>query len=547
MQKNLMLLLSFLLVAFGQPVWGWWIGLLAACFGFALFWNFLLDIPERSKRFWISTAWFSLVQVVQLSWMASHPFAYIYGVIAMCAILMGFQFGLIGIFIQRPFFTRIYPLLALAGLWVIFEWSRLFFLSGFSFNQVGIALTGSIVPLQFASIGGVFFLSFWVMLTNLVVLRLWVLGTSVKRVLVVLILIITPYLFGLIHIYYHEKQQSEENITVLLIQPASPVEAGESLSTPREVASMHLGKWSQMLSFLTPHVGKNVDLIAFPEYVAYFGPYYPVYPLEYVQSIFLTHFGDSAQVAMPELIEPYATRVQTDRGEKWYATNSYFSQTLANFFQADVVIGLEDHLWDEGKKRESYSSAMHYSPDGRMPERYEKRVLVPMGEYIPFSFCREWAAQYGVFGSFTCGTEARVCHGKVSFSPSICYEETFGNLIQEGRVKGAQLLVNLTNDGWFPHSTLPQQHFDHARLRSVENGIPMVRACNTGITAAVDSRGNVIAVLGDNPIDSQEKAGALYATVPLYHYRTPYSIFGDSLIVAASFAFLLLGLFLRRR
>lgn len=102
--------------------------------------------------------------------------------------------------------------------------------------------------------------------------------------------------------------------------------------------------------------------------------------------------------------------------------------------------------------------------------------------------------------------------------------------MRENSQKGAHLLVNLTNDGWYPRSTLPQQHLDHARLRTVENGLPLLRACNTGITTALDSHGRTIAAL-DN---SEEAPGALQVDVPLHRYRTLYSRTGDALIVLLS-------------
>src|SRR5690606_27562937 len=103
---------------------------------------------------------------------------------------------------------------------------------------------------------------------------------------------------------------------------------------------------------------------------------------------------------------------------------------------------------------------------------------------------------------FTPGTKAQVIeHPKVKVGVCICYEETFGNLMRENKQLGASLLVNLTSDVWYPNSSLPWQHFDHARLRTVEMGLPLVRACNTSVTASLDSLGRVEGVLGDGVTD----------------------------------------------
>jgi apolipoprotein N-acyltransferase len=160
-----------------------------------------------------------------------------------------------------------------------------------------------------------------------------------------------------------------------------------------------------------------------------------------------------------------------------------------------------------------------------------------MGEYIPFEFCRKLAARYGIAGSFTPGKHAVLwsCE-KLPFGVSICYEETFGNLMRENREKGARFLLNLTSDAWFPLSKLPLQHYEHAKLRAVENGIPLFRACNTGVTAAVDPLGRERAAL------PEIETGALRVEMPLQHFQTFYAHFGEiPLLLACSFL-LALGL-----
>ncbi len=170
-----------------------------------------------------------------------------------------------------------------------------------------------------------------------------------------------------------------------------------------------------------------------------------------------------------------------------------------------------------------------------------------MGEYIPFEFCRNLAASYGIGGSFTFGEEAKVLRTeKFPFGVSICYEETFGNMMRMSRQNGAEVLVNLTSDVWYPDSTLAKQHFDHARIRTVEAGIPLLRSCNTGITCGVDSLGNVVADLPEYDSSGNWNADSLYVSVPKFHYNTLYSRLGDVPIIG--FCLIAsLGLFFRRR
>ena len=98
----------------------------------------------------------------------------------------------------------------------------------------------------------------------------------------------------------------------------------------------------------------------------------------------------------------------------------------------------------------------------------------------------------------------------VKISPSICMEEMYSFIVRGGRLLNADLLLNITNDGWYPNSRLPKQHFDHGRIRAVENGLPLVRACNTGVTGAVDALGREIASLkDDNKKQLMEKLNAI--------------------------------------
>jgi len=199
---------------------------------------------------------------------------------------------------------------------------------------------------------------------------------------------------------------------------------------------------------------------------------------------------------------------------------------------------LEDRDYlGEGKFR-YHTVAYLFRPQTFAMQRYEKRVLVPMGEYIPFAFLRDLAAQYGISGSFTCGTCAKVLRSNAGvLGISICYEETLGDMMRQSRLKGAEILVNLTNDGWFPDYGLPKTHLEHARLRTVEMGIPLIRACNTGITVALDLFGREIASLGETPYEQEHMQDILVVDVPQYTYETPYTLFGDKLIVVLSTLF----------
>lgn len=535
-------LIAFFLVAFGQPAWLPWNGLIAGACGFALFWRVLLSYPLWWQRFYLATAWFTGVQLVQLSWFTSHPYWYIYAVYFLLSLGVGIQFGLLSLLIRPEKFTSsktlysLWNFLLIAAVWVFLEWIRLFALSGLSWNPVGLSLTSHIYALQTASLAGIFGLSFWVILVNLLALWAWMQKAVIPASLW-LSAVATPYLYGAIHLFLHSPTTPTQHLRAVLVQTAFAPE--ESNVQQKNLVSFVTSEWKQILTLLKKHQGKSIHLIVLPEFVVPFGTYSDVYPLASVHQMFLEVFGEDSLHSLPDPSLPFASVQPTATGLQWFVNNAYWTQSLANLFRSDILIGLEDAEDVAPHIREYYSAAIFIHPQqvGQRSElfakRYAKRILVPMGEYIPFEACRKLAQRYGVFGSFTCGKEAIVMHTHgIPFSPSICYEETFGGIIREGRQKGADLLVNLTSDVWYPDSKLPRQHLDHARVRTVENGVPLIRACNTGITAALDQFGQDIAILGGkNPEEMEWHADSLLVDIPIHSYPTLYTRFGDSLII----------------
>jgi apolipoprotein N-acyltransferase len=137
-------------------------------------------------------------------------------------------------------------------------------------------------------------------------------------------------------------------------------------------------------------------------------------------------------------------------------------------------------------------------PQGNVVLRYHKIRLVPFGEYVPIQSLLTLGGRFSAklvqeVGEFTPGDEYAV--GPVDGHPVsafICYEAIFPDLVREFAAGGAQLLVNITNDGWYGRTSAPYQHFAMAKFRAVENERFLVRAANTGITAVVDSHGRVL-------------------------------------------------------
>jgi apolipoprotein N-acyltransferase len=161
---------------------------------------------------------------------------------------------------------------------------------------------------------------------------------------------------------------------------------------------------------------------------------------------------------------------------------------------------------------------------GALAGRYDKRELVPFGEYLPF---RALLGQPGL-GTLTRGTiDFHPGPGAVTlelpglppFSPLICYEVIFPGAVVEPGARPAWLL-NVTNDAWFGRSSGPYQHLAMARMRSVEQGLPLVRSANTGISAVIDPWGREQARM------ELGEMGTLDADLPQALPATPFARYG---------------------
>ncbi|MGD2169084.1 MAG: apolipoprotein N-acyltransferase [Chlamydiota bacterium] len=528
-------LVSLLIVAFGQPAWIPILGYLSSCVGFALFWLFLEKMPRKAGKWFFATLWFCLVQSVQLSWMTATKYQgnYILLVYLFVIVAMGVQFGLLSLMLFLKKKPSVLHCLAIASLWVLMEWSRVFFISGFTWNPVGLSYTNNTASLQIASLFGVYGLSFWVIFTNTMVLRSWKLN---KNYFAVSLIITLPYFYGVCHKMVLEKTLKPKQMTVALVQTSIMPEQKQSYSS----AFSPIYQWHRIMLFLKNEIKKDTHLVVLPEAALPYGSSRCVYPVEKVKDIFSDVFGVKSFNFFPKLNQPLARKAANN---DWYVSNSFIAQALANYYSCEVVVGLDDLDPLTG----DFFNAGFCFQKGKSSEKYFKRVLVPLGEYIPFEWCTSLAEKFGVYDSFQAGTEAKVMSTKIPLAISICYEETYSEIVRQSRKLGAELFVNISNDVWFPDSKLPWQHFFHGRVRAVENGVPLLRCCNTGITGGIDCFGKIVKILGSKDGSSEKIAGALSLDLPLKSYRTLYSSVGDGSIIGTSCLILLIFLRLHNK
>lgn len=144
-----------------------------------------------------------------------------------------------------------------------------------------------------------------------------------------------------------------------------------------------------------------------------------------------------------------------------------------------------------------YNTFYALAPDGAVAATYDKTHLVPFGEYTPLRGIVPFDELTGMTGGFAAGDGLRTLAlpGLPPFGPLICYEVIFSGDVTAPGVPRPRWLLNLTNDAWFGMSLGPHQHFAQARLRAVEEGLPVVRVANTGISAVIDGYGRVRSLL----------------------------------------------------
>ncbi len=145
-----------------------------------------------------------------------------------------------------------------------------------------------------------------------------------------------------------------------------------------------------------------------------------------------------------------------------------------------------------------YNSVFHVDGRGVLAGRYDKRRLVPFGEYIPLRRALFFLQKLTVGADdFSRGTTSSLFSaGGARVSASVCYEAIFPGILRDAVREGATVLVNVTNDAWFGDTVAPRQHLAMARIRCVELRRPMFRAANSGISAVIDSGGGIVASLG---------------------------------------------------
>jgi apolipoprotein N-acyltransferase len=216
----------------------------------------------------------------------------------------------------------------------------------------------------------------------------------------------------------------------------------------------------------------------------------------YIAGIPQTHAPSGEIICPPYPIHPDLV-VWPEAPSPFFEEDTRFQRAMfgiAKAQQAPLMIGglAGDYLTEQNMWL-YYNSAIVFGADGEHIGRYDKIHLVPFGEYIPFQKLLFFAHKLtGRVSSFSRGQERRVFRlNGHRYGAFICYEAVFADEVRQFAQLGAEVLVNISDDGWYGDTSAPWQHLNMARMRAIENRRWLLRSTNNGVTAAIDPYGRV--------------------------------------------------------
>jgi apolipoprotein N-acyltransferase len=438
-------------------------------FAWAAFVPLFCEIEGQSLRRVFGYAWLQglVCFIASLYWVviALHDFAGVPSLLAvlpmllLAAIMATYTAAAIwsGEFIARR--LRVSKLLTVPIAWTALEWVRTYFPIGFPWNLLGYAAYRNIELIQFAEFTGVYGVSALIMLFNVVAYavifqaygrRAQMAGLGTLTAAMALALI-----FGSWRVHQLSTTAPKGSLKVAMVQgdiPQSIKWDPKFLETSFEVYRAESEAAGQ----------RGADLIVWPEAAAafFFQP----------DDRYPPRFADDAAYRQ-QLLELAA-------------------RTGEPILFGAPALGVEDN------RVGFYNRAYLVSGSGKVESWYDKIQLVPFGEYVPLRWLFGGLVNRVVvgFGDMFPGSQQTLfeVHG-AKLAVLICYESVFPNLTRTAVERGANILVNISNDAWYGESSAPYQLLAMAAMRSVETKAPMVRVANTGISAVIQSDGTITA------------------------------------------------------
>ena len=340
-------------------------------------------------------------------------------------------------------------LVAAPFLWVAVELARTR-ITGFPWELLGCSQTANFALTRIATLTGVYGLSFEILLVNSVFAAAFLVAKEQRKRLLVAACVATAILQAGQLV---APPPVAADRTALLVQPNIPILEG-AMWTREYFQGTLRDLTAKSLHPAGEKADQHIDLIVWPESPS---PFYTNDPL----------FRD----AVSALARQSGT---------WVVAGS---------------IGITPAMHSGGESSQIFNSAALVSPQGEWVGRYDKVHLVPFGEYLPFP--RLFAFAGGLtkeVGEFQRGaSRTPLDAGGERLGMFICYESIFPDEVRQGPLEGAQVLLNISNDGWYGDSGAWKQHLQQTEMRAIENDRWLLAATNTGMTASIDPYGRIVA------------------------------------------------------
>lgn len=445
-----------------------------------------------------------------LGWIALCVFLAVYPAVWLSVVVQGSRFK-----VQSSWASRSAWALGGAAVWVALEMFRGWFLGGFPWSFLGASQCDMVPLIQLASITGVHGVSFLVVWTSLSFFSAarMIYQKPVSRfawqseIILPLTVVVIVFCFGMVRL--QERPLPGPRVLVKLVQPAFPQTLiwDERESTNRFQQLLKLSE-EAVANYQFTGIAPDSSVLVWPESA-------------------VPDLDEATYIAITNLVRTHHT---------WLICN------------ADDVVPRAD----SPDKNDVFNGAFLFDPDGQFAGVYHKQALVIFGEYIPLEHTLPFIKYLTpIPGSFAAGTgpvpfplerrpPARLDgYGKehppikpdasatITASPLICFEDTFPGLARKAATDDTDFLVNLTNDGWFGNSAEQWQHEANAIFRAVENGIPLVRCANNGITCWIDSHGRVRQVFRDETGSVYGPGALTFILQPGHHTPTFYNRHGN--------------------
>ncbi len=406
------------------------------------------------------------------------------GILILFCLYLGLYHALFGTLIAafRSRFGRQNALLLVPFAWVAVELARAR-ITGLPWDLLGIAQVDNPLLTRLAPITGVYGLSFLIAAVNaLFLVRIRIRERRFTRPLLSIagVVIVVLYVIGLRSI--GDPTASPATASATLVQ--ENIEVGAANTGPQPTTQQYLDSFSYLSRYPSSHY-----LLGVPE-------------LSGTRSVYLIRRHAPVEGADPDAPVPVPTDliVWPESPAPFQDVDPQFltrMQSLARETHAPIIAGNTGFQTNPDAKSgyTPYNRASFFTPDGAYLGHYDKMHLVPFGEYVPYKqllfFAKDLLNEVGTFAP---GAKRTVfTTGGHTYGVFICYESIFGEEIRRYAQQRADVLINISNDGWYGDTSAPWQHLDMVRMRAIENHRWVLRATNTGVTAAIDPFGRVTA------------------------------------------------------